>query len=150
MEFNAADWFWIVGGDDAKAWSSAVSDYVEASPGGAGVTRISSEGELSDVLRRYGLQGPHVTAADVKKEAERRILAIMPEYQQRNALALFAETAMVHGPDPAGWPAELQAQNTAVMEKWAAIKAIRARSNEIETMQPIPRDFREDSHWPVG
>ena len=87
------------------------------------------------------------TAADVKREAARRIAAIMSDYAQRNALALFAETAQDYGADPGGWPEELRALNAALRLKWDAIKAIRARSDEIEAMQPIPEDFREDGYW---
>lgn len=90
---------------------------------------------------------PAPTTADVKREAERRILAVMPEYQQRNALALFAETVQTHGVDPANWPGPLQATNAAIMGAWGAIKAIRAKSDAIEAMDPIPADFTADAHW---
>lgn len=147
LEFDPYDWFWVVGDGDARLWSSIAGAYVATLPAGAGVTRIASEAELTDVLRGFGLPGPAPTVEDVKAEAARRILAIMPDYQQRNALAMFAEAAQLHGPDPANWPPELQAVNADVMAKWAAIKAIRQRSDEIEAMQPVPADFRSDEHW---
>ncbi|MER9762426.1 hypothetical protein [Mesorhizobium sp. M0138] len=53
-------WFWIVGGDESRFWSSAAAAYVDALPGGAGVTRIASEAELTDVLAAYELPGPIV------------------------------------------------------------------------------------------
>jgi hypothetical protein len=31
---------------------------------------------------------------------------------------------------------------------WNRIKAIRAASDEIEAMNPIPRDYQDDKHWP--
>jgi len=89
------------------------------------------------------------TQADVKSEAARRINQIMLDYQQRNALALGMEAVLTYGPDTAKWPSELQAVNEAVMAKWATIKAIRARSNEIEAMEPIPSDFAADERWPA-
>ncbi|WP_245511611.1 MULTISPECIES: hypothetical protein [unclassified Mesorhizobium] len=54
------DWFWFVGGDETRAWSSAAAAYVDAIPEDAGVTHIVSEDELTDVLAVYGLPGPTV------------------------------------------------------------------------------------------
>lgn len=85
---------------------------------------------------------------DVKREAARRIDAIMPDYQQRNALAMGLEATQLHGADPANWPAPLQGLNDSIQAKWSAIKAIRAASNVIEALNPIPLDFAEDSWWP--
>lgn len=147
MDFNPHNWFWIIGGDESRFWSSAAGAYVEVLPEDAGVTRIASEAELNDVLAVYGLPGPLVTVAMVKVEAARRIEAIMPDYKQRNVMAWGLETMMAHGPDPANWPPELQAVNDAAQTAWAAIKAIRARSDEIEAMEPIPADFRNDAYW---
>lgn len=78
------------------------------------------------------------TIAAVKAEAERRILAILPEVKQRNFLALGVEAVTLHGPDPAAWPEDLQATYADVMPKWDQIKAIRAASNAIEAT--IPED----------
>lgn len=79
---NPYDWYWIVAGDEARAWSSAAGAYVAELPAGwhasaqAAIdafgddvfertdvavpiaTRIASEGELTDVLKAYGLAGP--------------------------------------------------------------------------------------------
>lgn len=74
--------------------------------------------------------------ASVKAEAERRILAIMPEWKQRNSLAQGLAAATTYGFDPEAWPAELQAEYAAVMAQWAQIKAIRAASNSIEASAP--------------
>ena len=102
---------------------------------------------MTAVLRAYGLPGPAPTGADVKAEAGRRIEAIMPDYVQRNTMALALETMQLHGPDPANWPDGMKAVNAAAQAKWAAIKAIRLRSNEIEAMAPIPADFRDEAYW---
>lgn len=82
-----------------------------------------------------------ITPAQVKAEANRRIVAIMPEYKQRNAIAFGLEMVLEHGPDPANWPADMQNMNAAVQAQWAAIKLIRQRSDAIEVMDPIPQDF---------
>lgn len=88
------------------------------------------------------------TVEQIKAEAGRRIEAIMPPYKQRNFLALQAELSMTHGPDPQGWPADMQSLAQEGLAAWARIKAIRSRSDEIETMDPIPADFTADKYWP--
>lgn len=56
--FTPADWYWIVGGDESRYWSSAASAYVTYRPADAPTTRIANEAELADVLGHYGLAGP--------------------------------------------------------------------------------------------
>ncbi|MBO6755759.1 MAG: hypothetical protein JJ902_05500 [Roseibium sp.] len=68
----------------------------------------------------------------IKADAEARILAIMPEFKQRNTLALAAEAITTHGPDPTLWPQDLQDANTVATAAWTAIKAIRAHSDALE------------------
>lgn len=58
ITYNPLDWYWIVNNDDSRFWSSAASKYVSALPQNAGVTRIDSEANLSEVLAVYGLSGP--------------------------------------------------------------------------------------------
>lgn len=70
--YEPAAWFWIVGGDTSRAWSSAAGAYV-ASWDAARVTRIASASDLSDVLGYYGLPGPIVRASDVQTERARRL-----------------------------------------------------------------------------
>ncbi|MBS0269921.1 MAG: hypothetical protein JSS54_13200 [Proteobacteria bacterium] len=52
--YNPFDWYWIVGGDENRAWSSAAGAYVEEYDEER-VTRIANEVELYDVLARCGL-----------------------------------------------------------------------------------------------
>lgn len=56
--FYPSAWFWIVNNDESRFWSSAASSYVESLPEDAGVTKIASEEELTEVLAVYGLPGP--------------------------------------------------------------------------------------------
>lgn len=63
IDFNIHDWYWIVGSDESRAWSSAAGAYVTSYPPER-VTRIASESDLSDVLRPYGLTLPAPTEAD--------------------------------------------------------------------------------------
>ncbi|CAA2141812.1 hypothetical protein [Hyphomicrobium sp. ghe19] len=53
-EYSPKDWFWIVAGDESKAWSSAVGAYVSEYSSDR-VTRIANEVELFDVLSRLKL-----------------------------------------------------------------------------------------------
>lgn len=79
IEHNPRNWFWLVGGDESRFWSSAVGAYVTELPAGwyaspqaasdvlgpdwlnevTGIpTRIAGEEELAGVLASYGLPGP--------------------------------------------------------------------------------------------
>ncbi|WP_297105114.1 hypothetical protein [uncultured Devosia sp.] len=90
---------------------------------------------------------PPVSPAVVKAECRRRILLIMSEDQQRNTLAAGQAATMQYGSDPANWPAPLQARQAAAMAAWAEIERLRARSNAIEVMEPIPPDITSDALW---
>jgi len=57
-DYDPFSWFWVVGGDESRFWSSAEDAYAPALPEGAGVTRIATETELAEVLAVYGLPGP--------------------------------------------------------------------------------------------
>ena len=87
---------------------------------------------------------PAPTADDVKAEAMRRILALCPEWRQRNLTARAAELAD-KGRD--NWTAEELAEWSAGAAVWAQIKALRAASDVIEAMDPIPADYTADSRW---
>lgn len=71
-------------------------------------------------------QPPAPTAADVKAEAARRIEKIMPPWMIDR---------QVSGGNPI--PEAIK----------DAAQAIRVRSDEIEAMDPIPADLRNDSYW---
>lgn len=90
-------------------------------------------------------QPPAPTAADVKAEAARRILAIIPEWKQRNLTARAAELAKKGEAD---WTQAEADEWAAGQALWDQVKAIRAKSDAIEALDPIPADFADDSHWP--
>lgn len=58
-DYDPFNWFWIVGGDQSRAWSSAAGAYVTEYPTDR-LTRIVNEAELTDVLSAYSLPGPVV------------------------------------------------------------------------------------------
>lgn len=86
-------------------------------------------------------------APGIKAECRRRILLIMTEDQQRNALAAGQAAVMQYGADPANWPPQLQQRQSAIMGAWAEIERLRSRSDKIEAMEPIPTDYTDDDLW---
>ena len=76
----------------------------------------------------------------VKHEAQRRILAVAPDWKQRNAAV-----------DVQSDNADVRAAGQAVID---AVNAIRVKSNEIEAALPsmtdqqiLDFDARDDAHW---
>ena len=82
----------------------------------------------------------------IKKEAMRRILEVAPEHTQRNMIAKGVELLekLVLGETLS--TEELVFRNAA-MQKWKDIETIRAKSNTLEKMDPIPDDYRDDKYW---
>lgn len=58
MTYNPHDWYWVVGNDTNRYWSSKAAAYVAKKPKGYGATKIDTEHNLSEVLAVYGLAGP--------------------------------------------------------------------------------------------
>lgn len=83
---------------------------------------------------------------EVKEEARRRILDLVPEWKQVNLTARAVELQDIYRVNGA-WTTEEQAEHDALVAAWAEIKAIRTKSDEIEAMNPVPLDFRDDSYW---
>ena len=76
----------------------------------------------------------------IKEECERRILAVMPEWRQRNTIA-----------DLTSDDAETKAAATTA---WAQVTALRTKSDQIEASilsmtdeQIIEFDATDDAHW---
>ncbi len=67
ITYDAADWYWIIGGDESQLYASARAvlvkpdDAVYAAWGGV-PSRIASMGELIDVLRERGVPPYHRVA----------------------------------------------------------------------------------------
>lgn len=89
---------------------------------------------------------PAVELAAVKAEAARRILALASEVEQRNAALRLGVLAMAARSRDLTLGEEAEA--AAIGEMLAGIEAIRAASNAIEAMDPIPADFADDEYWP--
>lgn len=85
--------------------------------------------------------------AEIKREANRRIVAICPEWKQRN---LTAQAAQLARKGEANWT-QAEADAWAAGEAlWAQVAAIRAASDAIEAMDPLPDDITADNLWPEG
>lgn len=116
----------------------------------------TSEGEpreidfIGDPREHSLLQVRAVTVGDVKAECRRLILMIMTEDQQRNTLAAGQAAVMQYGPDPESWPAPLRQRQQDAMIAWSEIERLRARSDEIEIMEPLPADISADDLWAAG
>jgi hypothetical protein len=83
--YNPFDWYWTVGDDDTRYWSSGVGGYVTILPPGSGVSRILNEAELSEVLKVYGLPGPTPTFPDLTSRQFWLALAITGHYDDVKA-----------------------------------------------------------------
>lgn len=151
MTYVAADWYWIVGGDLSRAYSSALGDYVTSWPSDK-VTHIASELELNEVLGAYGLRGPLVTKDYVRSEAQRRIVAVMGardftdcliKQLNANMRANELNDKQINGsltPEE-----QLEAENLRAMA--LKIKEIRDASNVLEESRPS--NYADDEHWPA-
>jgi len=80
----------------------------------------------------------------IKKEAQRRIDGQYPLWRQMNTMARMLE--MTEKPVPNRTGGDL-AQINAARAMFAEINAIRAKSNALEAMTPIPADYADDRWW---
>jgi len=85
-----------------------------------------------------------ITAQQIKDEAYRRIITICPEWKQRN---LTAQASILAEKGRGNWTTEELAAWEAGEAIWSEIADIRAKSDEIELMDPIPQDYTEDKWW---
>ena len=82
--FDATYWYWIVGGDETKLFSSASGNYVQPSNAtfqawltdGTVPTRIASEAELGEVLAPYSVRPVTAAVLDGYQETQSRKLTI--------------------------------------------------------------------------
>ena len=82
--FNPSDWYWIVGGDGTRVFSSARGDYFAASDAtyaawaadGTVPTSIGSEAELGDVLAPYSIRPTAANVLDGYQDSQSKSLNI--------------------------------------------------------------------------
>jgi len=97
------------------------------------------------VTRGWIIEDIPATVEMVKAEAYRRIIEICPEWKQRN---LTAQATQLAKKGEANWTPEEQAAWDAGEAIWNQIAAIRAASDVIEAMDPIPANFYDLPDWP--
>lgn len=83
--------------------------------------------------------------AAIKAEAHRRIVELVPEWKQRN---LTAQASILAEKGRANWTGQELAAWEAGEAVWAQVEAIRAASDALEAMDPLPTDYTDDKHWP--
>lgn len=78
MEYNPADWYWKVGADTSKVFSSLTGDYVDLNAaaylaflaGGGVPTAIGTEDELGAVLAPHSVRPSRAGILDAYKDAQ--------------------------------------------------------------------------------
>jgi len=108
------------------------------------MAKVLKNGQIIEVPDSDFPPPPPLAADMVKQEASRRILAIAPEYKQRNMLARSAELLRI---GETNWTQEQRDEVLAMELIWDTIKFIRAKSDEIEIMNPIPQDYTNEKYW---
>lgn len=105
------------------------------------IVRDLTEDELAEMAP------PVPTIQDVKDEAARRILTAMPDWMQRNMNMRATELQEIRL-NGETLTEEEEAERVALIAASDWVKSVRAASDTIEEMQPIPANFRDDEHWP--
>jgi hypothetical protein len=83
----------------------------------------------------------------VKAEARRRITQRFPDWKQANMTARGVELLNIRVA-AGSWTAPQAQEAGELGAAWDWIKAVRAASNAIEALAPIPADFASDTRWP--
>lgn len=134
--YTPADWFWIVGGDESRAWSSAAGAYVNQWPAGR-VTRIANAEELNDVLRPHNLVLPAPTMADFAAAVQTHIddMAVFRGYADGVALAGYVASNV------SAWACEAHAFTAWRDAVWdyayAQLAAVQAGQRQQPTIQGL-------------
>lgn len=122
--------------------------FVPVAPGNRDYEAILASGVAIDPYVH-----PPVTVSDVKAECQRRIIALTGTADVIGCIIKQSNANMraneLNDKRIAGevLTAGEEAEATALHNLAVAIKALRAKSNEIEALDPIPLDFTADARW---
>jgi len=133
-------------GKAAKGWRRVREIIPRAGEGQSiGGPIVALDGD--DIVKTFQIVslGPP-SAMDIKAEARRRILNAYPEWMQANMTARGVELQDIWRRN-GQWTAEEQGEADALAAAWAWIKGIRAKSDALEAMSPIPTDYTADQYW---
>jgi hypothetical protein len=81
-------------------------------------------------------------------EANKRIVAVFPEYSQRNANAEINNYITAYGAVVSSWPAYQQSRKAEIDRCWAYVNDVRAKANAMGGA-PLPVDPTADGQWPT-
>lgn len=84
----------------------------------------------------------------VKTECGRRIYTPFPQWKQANLTARATELVNLKIVNGSLSPEEA-AEFAALQDVWDWIKSVRAASDALEAMDPIPLDYCANTHWPA-
>lgn len=96
-------------------------------------------------VQRRSLEVQH---AAVKTECGRRIYTPFPQWKQANLTARATELVNLRVVNGALTPEET-AEFALLQSIWDWIKSVRAASDVLEAMDPIPLSYQSDQHWPA-
>jgi hypothetical protein len=110
-------------------------------------TEISEENKTVSLV--YSLEPKPLADLQllVKEETQRRILEAYPLWKQNSLIIDRFIFSDMKG-KPSG-PPDLDQKISEINEKLNWIRKIRLKSDTIESMNPIPKDYTNDSYWVV-
>jgi hypothetical protein len=122
-----------------------IPEQLSAYKGVNGEVVAKSQSELNAEAEAAALAEYQLKIMAIKQEANRRIVAICPEWKQRN---LTAQAAQLAKKGEANWTQAETDAWAAGEALWAQIAAIRVASDAIEAMDPMPDEITADNLWP--
>ncbi len=84
----------------------------------------------------------------VNAEANRRILLVFSEEQQRNSNADINRSTTLYGATTSAWPSDAQSRLTESNRGWSYVNLVRQASVALGTNLSLV-DPTDDSHWPT-
>lgn len=124
--------------------TGSTDQYFRLSPSGIKSWTNSAPQPTEQDLAPYELEVAKPTVEQIKAEAGRRILLLMPEWKQRNYTARMTELLKIRTLN-GSWTTQEQAEVDFLEGEWNKAKAIREASNVLESALPI--DYMDDDHW---
>ena len=140
-------------------WASASRDWVEATVDGESVIfPASPDHPLFQQLDVQKIAPPPVKPSDVRAEAARRMQVLVGARDNRrldiiisNGLreaARLLQKEIYYQSFGQSLPPEDLRRKEELKQIDDKIEAIRAASNNLEVMDPIPIDYKDDKYWP--
>lgn len=148
---NAWHWYLETTG---RYWSSAARAYQIEQP--ENFTHVRSETDLRETLARAGFAhlapGWSPTADDVRAEASRRMQIAFGARDAKHLEMVIAnanrEAIRLLRLGAANWSTEEAIRAAQLEGADKLLEAIRAASNALEPLDPIPDDYADDKRWP--